>query len=374
MNDKLAVVGALATEIIHEINNPMAWISSNLESLKTRIQGLHKHNLIPLDELNEFDQITTEALLGTEKIKKIISDLKGFARADQDELALVDIDNILTSTINLIAPQCKKSTKLMYMAADQLPLLMLNEGKLQQVFLNLIVNASQSFNNDDIDKNRVRIQTHVDKNYVYIDIGDNGKGVPPENIAKVFDPFFTTKAVGVGTGLGLSICHERVQQLGGDILLESKVDQGSTFTVRFPLQLEQSISEAGTNLESSISKKILLVDDEPIMLAVMQRILGNKHKLTLASSGREALLLLMKNPEQFDLVISDLNMPDVNGADLFRYLAKNHSGIEKRLIFITGGSYSPIMDEFLSKNKISFIEKPFSNDQLINAINRNYES
>jgi PAS domain S-box-containing protein len=372
LSDKLATIGTLAAGIIHEINNPMIWILNNLSYLDDKVKGLKANNFEQKSILIKMDETIGESLQGAERIRDIIHDLKGYTRIDENTLTPVDVNVAIKSAINMAYPQFKNRAKLETSFDLSIPILLLNSNKLQQIFLNLIVNASQSLNKSHFDHNIIRITTYMSKNNIGIDIADTGAGIAPEVLPKIFDPFFTTKPVGVGTGLGLSISHEIIHNLGGEITVKSDLNIGTTFSVCLPLQLKVQESNDAVIVPVILQagrKKLLVIDDEPTLLRVMKQILSTEHDITV-SDGRAALSLLAQHGNDFDGLITDVNMPDVNGIDLYRYVLKQYPGLEKRIIFVTGGDYTSSATEFLSTIKNPCLEKPFTPAELYLAVNK----
>jgi signal transduction histidine kinase len=228
LNDKLSMVGTLAAGIAHEINNPIAWIRGNLAYIKKNISRMDS---IKLEELMD------ETIEGVDRIIDIVSELKGFSRNNNNELSMTDLHSIIDSALKIASSQIKSHVNLKKNYADNLPLVNVNPGKMQQVFLNLILNAIQSMNNVNMQNNILRITTTHNANQIRIDISDTGSGITPENISKIFDPFFTTKEKDSGTGIGLSISHEIIKNHGGEIAVKSTVGQGTTFSVFLPIGL-----------------------------------------------------------------------------------------------------------------------------------------
>ncbi|MDR3478330.1 MAG: response regulator [Gammaproteobacteria bacterium] len=370
LSDKLATIGTLATGIIHEINNPLIWILNNLSYMKDKIKLLQPADDEKKNILLKLNETIDESILGAERIRDIVHDLKGFTRVDQNDLTPVDVNAAVKAAINMAYPQFKNVAKLETSFDKNLPILLLNSNKLQQIFLNLIVNAAQAINKKDYEENVIRVKTCMTKNQICIDITDTGTGIPPEVLSKIFNPFFTTKPVGVGTGLGLSISHEIIHSIGGDIAVQSILNVGTTFSVHLPLQLKMQAPSETASVAIIMPlkrKKILVIDDEPTLLKVIKQILSKNHDITV-SDGRAALRLLVDQGENFDAMITDVNMPDVSGIDLYRYVANQYPGLEQRIIFVTGGDYTSTATEFLRSIKNPCLEKPFTPAQLHQAV------
>lgn len=257
--EKMASIGQLAAGVAHEINNPIGFVSSNLRSLDKYIKKLlgyletletqFKEQLperwqelkaerkkLKIDFLIEdCGDLIEESLDGSERVRKIVQNLKTFSRVDQAEEQLADLNECLESTIAIVWNEIKYKATLEKELAD-LPDLHCNPQELNQVFTNILVNAAQAIEKEGV----IKIRSWLDGDVVKISFQDNGSGIDPENQEKIFEPFFTTKPVGEGTGLGMSISYEIVKKHGGDIQLDSAVGQGTTFTLSFPLHPEEN--------------------------------------------------------------------------------------------------------------------------------------
>lgn len=260
-SEKLASIGQLAAGVAHEINNPIGFISSNIQSLEdycssvvnllSIVESLKKSikdkDMDKVDSLvskienieedinldfiiNDMDDLLRESLMGIDQIKKIVLDLRVFAREDKGQMEKYRIEDVIDGIIRIVQNEIKYKCELKKDFSD-LPLVKCNPQRLGQVFVNLIMNASQSIEENGL----VSIRTYQKNGSVCVDISDNGEGISEDNLNKIFDPFFTTKPVGEGTGLGLSISYEIVKKHGGDISVASKEGVGTTFTIMLPI-------------------------------------------------------------------------------------------------------------------------------------------
>jgi signal transduction histidine kinase len=263
-SEKMASIGQLAAGIAHEINNPVGFINSNLQSFDgywknldrifgniKKLRGINVKEEKDRDEVNRIvegiksvaDEINLdfivsdagslirESLEGTERIRKIVLDLRTFARKNNDTLELVKIETVIDGVLSIMHSEMKYKTELKKNYGD-VPDILCNPQRLGQVFINLFVNAVQSIP----EKGIVEVKTYLQDGQVCIDVRDTGCGIEEKNLAKIFDAFFTTKPVGSGTGLGLSVSYDIVKKHGGDIKVQSKVGEGTTFTVLLPVK------------------------------------------------------------------------------------------------------------------------------------------
>ncbi len=242
-SEKLASIGQLAAGIAHEINNPIGFISSNLDTMKkylTKIRHfLESNGGHDSDEQREITEIVTdfgdavaESIEGADRVKKIVADLKGFVRVDTGEMELADINAGLESTLSIVWNQLKYTCTI-EKDLGRLPGVYCHPNRMNQVFMNLLLNAGQAIGDGS---GTIRIRSWADDEQVYVAIKDDGCGISEEHIDKIFDPFFTTKDVGKGTGLGLSLSHDIIKDHGGRIDVNSVVGQGTEFIVSLPIE------------------------------------------------------------------------------------------------------------------------------------------
>ncbi len=261
-SEKMAGLGQLAAGVAHEINNPVGFVMSNLQTLKKYAASIKKmiatyeSALDPVrkgewtacqsrigevaatreDEdiayiLDDLDNLVNESIDGTTRVKDIVKGLKSFARVDEAEMKEADINEGIESTLKIVWNEIKYKCEVVK-KLNPLPMIVCFPGQLNQVFMNLIVNAAQAMPS----QGTLTIETGVQGDEIVIRFSDTGSGIKPENMEKLFNPFFTTKAVGKGTGLGLSVSYGIIKKHKGDISVESQVGVGTTFTIRLPLK------------------------------------------------------------------------------------------------------------------------------------------
>jgi PAS domain S-box-containing protein len=372
LNDKLATVGTLAAGIAHEINNPLGYVLGNLEILKDLFDGMKAGVPEKGPEFySDIRRYVAETIDGGEKIRDIVRGLKAFSRSNGDEMTSVNVNNLVDSALSMTFHQIKYKAKVERKLDPSLPPLVVNITKLQQVFVNILMNAAQAMAAGNIEDNQIRVWTGMEGGKVFVRISDTGKGIPPEILEHVFDPFFTTKAVGEGTGLGLSISHEIVKGYNGDIRVESELGKGTTFTIFLPVKSGKEVSgKTGNSGTKTISNlRILLVDDEPRNVVLITQMLGkNGHLVISTTSAIEALKILDRGLTDVDVIISDLNMPDMNGIELYQEVEKRKPALAKKIVFITGGVFSGEMSEFLARIPNPKLEKPFKSEELLQAV------
>ena len=225
--DRLISAGTLAAGVGHEINNPLAYVFGNVELLARWVRGdpaLEARFGKPLADVKE----------GLGRIRDIVRDLRTFARPEEDHTRIVDLQEVCDAAIRIVSPVVQRRATLETEYDPQAPKVEVNESRLAQVVVNLLMNATHAMPERPVSACRIVVRTRMNGERVILEVQDNGDGIAPEVLPRIFDPFFTTKEPTVGTGLGLSICHGIVASLGGSIDVETEVGHGTTFRVTLP--------------------------------------------------------------------------------------------------------------------------------------------
>ncbi len=385
-SDRLATMGMMAAGVAHEINNPLSYVLYNLEGLAEDLpqlcESVRRHQehwasklgaagmaqVVGAEQqsvdLRGFDDALArvrEAMDGARRIKQIARALGTFSRAESNEMAPVSVQTAIEHALNIGFNEIKYRARVVK-DFQPVPAVLATDGKLAQVFLNLIVNAAHAIDEGHVEHNRIRVRTWMDTGMVCAEVSDTGKGIPPAIRDKVFDPFFTTKRMGAGTGLGLWICRNIVTELGGEIGFSSEPGRGTTFWVRLPPVPQdwgrsQPEDDGAAPAAPTVRGRILVVDDEASIRAAIQRMLGQEHDVVTSGSGEAARELLARD-RRFDLILCDLMMPELSGMDLHSWLAQVDPELADRVVFITGGVFTPGAADYLRKQKNTCIEKP----------------
>jgi CheY-like chemotaxis protein len=236
------------------------------------------------------------------------------------------------------------------------------------VFLNLLINAAQALPEGKPEQNEVRlVLKHGGAGQVVAEVRDTGSGIPQEVLGRIFDPFFTTKPVGVGTGLGLALCQAFVASMGGRIEVESEAGKGSLFRVTLPVASGQQVRQqrsAQAHASGTARGRVLVVDDDPLVSAALRRTLTRDHEVEVVVSSRRALELLTSAGGGFDLILCDLMMPEMTGMELHAQLSTAAPETARRMVFVTGGAYTPAAMSFLERVPNPRLEKPFDPEKL----------
>ena len=287
-------------------------------------------------------------------------DLKVFGRGNEDARGPVVLRRVLDSSINIAWNEIRHRARLVKDFGD-VPLIEGNESRLGQVFLNLLLNAAQAIPEGEAERNEIRVSTATDGDgRVIIEVRDTGAGIAPEILSRIFEPFFTTKPDGVGTGLGLWICRGILSDLGGTIAVESRLGHGSTFRVTLPPAAVEDVSGStegrGPDGEHQ-GERVLIIDDEPLILGALRRAFAGDYRITCISDARQALSRLASG-ERYDVVLCDLMMPEMSGMDVYAELARVAPDQVERMIFLTGGAFTARARDFLDQVPNARIEKP----------------
>ncbi len=381
--ERLASVGMLAASVAHEINNPLGYITANLELMDEtlRVAGPSLDSSLGARRTAALMSSLEDARQGVERVRNIVCDLRRFTRVEQGaSLKPVRITEVVEAALGLASHELKHRARVVR-ELQALPLVLANEGQLCQVFLNLLINAAHAIPLGQIEGNTVVVRSWEEPEALCVEIHDSGAGIPPDVLPHIFEPFHSTKPSGEGAGLGLPVSLRIMKGMGGGIQAYSEPGQGSRFVVRIPRSVQ--ISEPADEPEApplldcepadergdQPVHRLLLVDDEALLLRAMSRLLSPRFTVTTASSGRQAMELLEAG-QDFDLIVSDLMMPDLSGMDLFDWLCEHRPQHAERMIFLTGGAMSDESGAFLERFPERSLRKPVSRSTLLSAVGR----
>jgi PAS domain S-box-containing protein len=359
---RLASVGELASGVAHEINNPLTGVIGYAHLLLAR-KDISRDVRRDLEIINE----------GAQRVAGIVKKLLAFARQTKPEQRYVNINELIRNTLDLRAYELAASNiKVTLQLIRDMPMTIADPGQLQQVFLNLIINAETEMKIAR-DGGRLTIKTDRINNTIRITFKDTGPGIARENLETIFDPFFTTREVGQGTGLGLSVCHGIVTEHNGKIWAESEPGKGATFIIELPLTTEDKqleLTEHVVEEPKKITKaKILVVDDEPVIRQLISKVLGDQGH-TVETIDNAAGALKMVKSKRYGLILLDIKMPGMSGIELYKQFQKIAPSLTKRVVFITGDVMGKRTLAFIDKTKTPYLMKPFDAKELKSQINR----
>ncbi|PKN25381.1 MAG: hypothetical protein CVU65_08940 [Deltaproteobacteria bacterium HGW-Deltaproteobacteria-22] len=364
-SDRLASMGMLAAGVAHEINNPLAYLLVNAESLVEDLPTL-------LPELTgagaqDFSNRLQEIISGAHRIQRIARDLNTFSRQDGLELVPVRLQDSIEHALNMVSNELKYRARVIR-DFQPVPRVMATEGKLAQVFLNLLINSAQAINvgKGTGKEHEIRVRVWTENDQVCAEVSDTGSGIPEDVQPRIFEPFFTTKGIGFGTGLGLSICRNIVSGFSGEIGFSSCAGQCTRFWIRLPAMHGEPLSVPTPprlhSVEPHVRGRVLVIDDEPGIRSAITRILVRRHEITAVGSAEEAMALIMGG-HGFDIIICDLMMSKMTGVEFHAWLVDQDPDLARRVIFITGGVFTQGTAEYLSLVGNLRIEKPFNTEE-----------
>lgn len=359
--EKLAAMGQLVSGVAHEINNPAAIISGFAETLLLGDMDEEQRDMVRM--------IRDEA----QRIGRITSNLLAFARSGGKERGLVDLNDIVQRTFALRSYYLTTLNILVKLDLDpDSPRTWANGSEMQQLLLNLLINAEQALLTVPPPRSIVLRTRTVDQN-VLLQCVDTGPGVAPELRSKIFDPFFTTKPEGVGTGLGLSICYGIARDHGGSIWVDSTPGAGATFTVSLPRDPRAAPRPAAPPPEPAAAPaphlKVLVVDDEVGLRHAVVSFLERRGFAALGvGDGREALETLGRESPPPDVIVTDVRMPGMGGREFLARLRAEHPQLARRLVFSTGDTFAPETAALLQEAGGAVLVKPFDFSQLETVI------
>ena len=360
--EKVATMGELLAGVAHELNNPLSVVTGRVGLLQSELRGNP-------EVTRQLDKVAEAA----ERCARIVRNFLALARQRPPERQEVYLNLVVDEALDLVGYALRTDgVEVTLELANDLPVLWADVHQLHQVLVNLITNGHHAMR----DKSELRvltIKTESDpsKSRVSLSIADTGPGIPPAVRARIFEPFFTTKPAGQGTGLGLSLCQGIVEAHGGSIEVESEVGMGTVFTIQLPVTTPERPPEVKVPevADSSIAKRILIVDDEPDVADLLADILaGDGHRVDKACNGAIALQKLREGP--YDVILSDLRMPELDGPGLHDEAGRLDGGLAQRFIFITGDTLNLETKSFLERVGAPTVTKPFDLHQVRRAVRR----
>ena len=353
--EKLAALGQTISGVAHELNNPLATILTWAERLAQKsVDDQTKRGL---------ETILSES----ERAAKIVRNLLMFARKRHTTRAMVNLNQVVRETLALRSYEQRISNiNILEALASGLPEVFSDPHQIQQVLLNLIINAEQAMlGAHGRGALIVRTWHDADRDAVILEVNDDGPGVPEDVQPKIFDPFFTTKEVGKGTGLGLTVAYAIVLEHGGRITVKSAPGRGASFYVELPVgagplkpPIPRTVERTVSSGDVRVGAAALVVEDEVALGAAVAEALADAGFLVdRASDGVEALDRLKERP--YDLIVCDLKMPRLDGAAFYRELATNDPAMARRVLFVTGDVAGTDAERFLEEAGCRWLAKPF---------------
>jgi signal transduction histidine kinase len=370
--DRMASLGTLAAGVAHEINNPLACVMTSLELMSKRLPELVDSSpTLGTEPIEWLRRQLDRAHEGAERVRLIVRSLKAFSRADGETMGVVDPRRVLDSSIAQVSSEIHRVARLVK-DYDGLPAIRANEARLGQVFVHLLVNATQAMPAGAALDHEIRVSGHTDADgRSVIEFRDTGAGIEPAHLALIFDPFFTTKALHAGTGLGLALCQATVGSLGGQITVTSELGAGSVFRVVLP-GLEGAVPVAVPPAAAAPSTdargRLLFIDDEADLCEAMREAVAPFHEVLATTDARQALELLAAG-QSFDLILCDIRMPEMTGVDFYAWLEAHDAAQASRVVLMSGG-FSRRPGKLPIRLPGPLLEKPFRVAQVLSLMRK----
>jgi two-component system NtrC family sensor kinase len=360
-SEKLNALGSLLAGVAHELNNPLSVVVGRA---------------IMMEEQDSCPEVAANAKkirLATERCARIVKTFLAIARQQPPARSAVQINAVIQSAVDLLAYGLRTAdieTRLDL--APNLPDLSADADQLTQVLSNLILNARHTLL-EAPNPRRLEITSRLDLegDTVRVEVTDNGPGVPAAVRSRIFEPYYTSKPVGEGTGIGLSFSYGVIESHDGKLTLETPRRGGARFVITLPIVSTEAPAPRKADRQTSLTTphRILIVDDEREIGEMLGDILsGEGHHIDIAASGNEALQRLAQS--DYDLILSDLMMPDLDGQGLYARLRNSHPRLVNRIVFITGDTLGSAASQFLAETGRPVIEKPFIPAEVIRLLNR----
>jgi PAS domain S-box-containing protein len=380
VSDRMASLGTLAAGIAHEINNPLAYVTGNLEAMAEALQASEQAPTAA--ERTELRAAIDDARDGAERVRKIVRGLRSFSRSEDEQRVSLELPGVIEAAIRLTRNEIRHRAQLVR-ELGPVPAVIADDGRLTQVFINLLINAAHAIPEGRSDGNRITVRLRTDdQGRAVIEIEDTGCGIAADVQSRIFDPFFTTKDVGEGTGLGLTICHGIISGLGGQITIESARGgpratepdaalraPATVVRVVLPPAIDATValpvpaSEPSPPHGGPHRPRVMLVDDEPLVAQTMERLLRRDYDITVALCGQDAIAHIHRGA-RFDAIVSDVMMPNMTGIELLEELQRVAPDQARRLIFLSGGAFTAQTREQLDQLGAPQLEKPVTAKEL----------
>jgi two-component system NtrC family sensor kinase len=355
-SEKLAAMGSLLAGVAHELNNPLAIVLGRASLLEDKVS----------DEAQAADARRIRE--AAERCGRIVRAFLNMARQKPAERSAVRLNELVRAAVELLGYTLRSHGIAVELAlGDALPEVQADADPLGQVVLNLIVNAQQALAAHEGPR-RLALATAVHDGEVTLTVADSGPGVAPGLRERIFEPFFTTKGEGLGTGLGLSVSRGIARGHGGELALLD-VPAGTAFRLTLPVSVAAAGSATPLPATPRVAARarVLVVDDEPEIAELVRAMLESAGcEVATADSGRAALRALAQQP--FDAILSDLRMPDIDGAALWREVHARDPALATRMLFVTGDTLSPGAQQFLATSRCRALDKPFGKAELLAAL------
>jgi len=365
--ERMVAVGRLVAGVAHELNNPLTFMLGNVMTLSDIIA---EPGLLPGSRRTEVQGLLGEVRGGAERIRRIVGDLRQYSlESGSVKCVAVDLRAVVQASIQQLPAGMRQRVRIVERHDSSTPPALANDAGLRQVLVNVLVNAIEAVPGGDCGPSEVRVTTRPgESDTVVVEVADDGVGIPADALDRIFEPFFTTKDIGQGTGLGLSVSQGLLEAMGGRMEVSSEPGRGTRFRLIQPRATDAVVGRPAAPAEGlgDVRKRILVIDDEPLILRVLERTL-RRHAVVVARSGGEALEMLQDDRE-FDVVLCDVMMPEMSGIALYEHCKDREPEIAERFVFMTGGAFDEGIKRFLAGGERPCLYKPLERALLFRVI------
>ena len=377
--ERLAAIGQMAATLTHEIANPLCYLQACLDGLRTSVDAIaplarqaiaaaatNPAAVRAATALDDVPEMLSDALDAAGRLNRLVRDVRGVSRPG-DGKERVAIETVIADGLRIASLRIPPHVQVVTEPGD-VPPVQADPVKLAQVVANLVVNGADAIPPTAATAT-VTVRARSDERWAIIEVQDTGCGIDPADRDRLFTPFFTTKAERGGTGLGLSVCSDIIEAHNGRIEVESEIGRGSCFRIRLPKVADAVPISAAT--QKAGPARVLWVDGDRRLLAAMLRAVGDRHRIVPAASANEALAVLQTD-RRFDVVLCELHMTPMNGAQLWEEARRIDAKLAGRFVFVTGGPASPELSSFIEQTRNELLLKPISIDDLDRILRRHH--
>jgi PAS domain S-box-containing protein len=365
-SDRLAALGTLAAGIAHEINSPLTYVQLSAHRLRRQLASID----VPLELRARLHGYVDDIEHGVARVASITQSLRSFVKDDAKAEGSVDLELVVTRALKMVDNDLRYAARLVRDLAP-IPPVVGNAARLEQVFVNVLINAIKALPPAPAKPHEIHVTTRRAGDRVMVEIRDTGCGIAESLRGRIFEPFFTTRDVGHGMGLGLSVSKTIVESHGGEIEVDSIENVGTTVRVHLPTHSATARAEAAAPAPAPSPprspprpprRRVLVIDDEAMICHAIEQVLSDSHDVRVAMTGSDALALVASST--FDVILCDVMMPDMNGHELYRRVAAQHPGVERRFVFMTG-ALAPGVAKALEDLPNPWLAKPFQVEQVL---------
>lgn len=350
---RMASLGTLAAGVAHEINNPLTVIFANSSFIREQLhESIETHPGLK-EEFAELLELESEIQEAAESIRSIVSGMMVLSHPGRGGASLTSVVDAVAKAVKSSRYEVQNRATLLTDVQADLPKIAIDPGKLTQVLVNLIANASQAMSSGDCTTNTIQVRAQLNDGQVLITVSDNGSGMDAITMNQVFDPFFTTKVVGRGTGLGLSICRAIVVTAGGTMSVESRENAGTTFGISLPLESGPDVDTISSPIPNP---KVLIIDNDSI---VQRMVVQTLHKYdVVVCETYDAALEMIQHGGRFDAILIDLNL-GVSSFAFYDKIAAIDQTLAGHVVFAAGGGLGAAAEQRLRELPNFSLRKPY---------------